>query len=139
MGFPGEVSVTLVNYHAQNVNKSLPISQLRSATAALFFVTFVLFDYSTAFGEAIISKLYLLLLSINIFHCVFCFAVISGQAADFSTLRVVSFVQFLNASQNTAPFVIVLINPSRLPDQSTIFLLSFGLQNTVSFLSDVHK
>lgn len=32
-------------------------------------------------------------------------SVVSVQAADFGTLRAGSFVQFLNASSNTAPFV----------------------------------
>lgn len=102
MGFPGEVLCLYVGQvSCKTVNKSsLQISKLRSAVADFVKYLFPL-EYSTAFGEAITSKLFLLFLLSRYKY----YFVISVQAADFGPHRAVSIVQFLNASLNTAPVV----------------------------------
>lgn len=56
--------------------------------------------------------------------------VISVQAADFDTLRAGSFVQFLNASSNTAPFVWPILAGSVFASMidPSVFMLLFKLQ-----------
>lgn len=67
-------------------------------------------------------------------------SVVSVQAADFGTLRAGSFVQFLNASSNTAPFVEPILAGSISSGKigHSVYMLLFKLQ-TQFFSSDVYQ